>query len=119
MATCTFPGCGRKMHAKGLCGGHYSQWKYGSGEELRPLQGDLAGPDSCHREGWVPPSGLSPAWHASMKRGSQPAATREQPCALEACGGVAQHGSDLCPAHHHYRATQVRQKAERLARGLA
>jgi hypothetical protein len=115
MSICTFPGCGRKAHAKGLCGGHYSQWKYGAGEGLRPLQGDLAGPDSCHREGWTPPSDLSPAWKASMQRRSQPAAPRERPCGLEACAGVAQQGSDLCPAHHHWRAAQQALKAKGLA----
>ena len=113
MSICMFPGCGRKVHARGLCNSHYAQWL--TGKDLRPLQGDLAGPDSCHREGWVPPSGLSPAWHASMKRQSQPAAPREQPCALEACAGVAQQGSTLCPAHHHYRAAQQALKTRGLA----
>ena len=116
MATCTFPGCGRKVHAKGLCGGHYSQMKYGTTGELRPLQGDLAGPDSCHRDGWTPPADLSPAWHASMKKKNQPpAALDPASCALEACAGIAQRGSDLCPAHHHYRAAQQALKARGLA----
>jgi hypothetical protein len=114
MSFCTFPGCGRKMHGKGLCGAHYQQLNYGSGE-LRPISGDIPGPDTIHRDGWVPPSTLSPAWHASMQRRSQPAAPRERPCGLEACAGVAQHGSDLCPAHHHWRAAQQALKAKGLA----
>ena len=113
MAICTFPGCGRKMHARGLCNGHYSQMMRGL--DLRPLQGDLAPPASIHREGWAPPAGLSPAWHASIKKATQPAATRGRPCALEACGGEAQHGSQLCPAHHHYREAQQALKARGLA----
>lgn len=114
MSTCTFPGCGRPMHAKGLCGSHYHQLMYGSGD-LRPIQGDLVGPDSIHRDGWAPPTALSPAWHASMKRTSQPAATRDTPCALSACGGVAQRGSDLCPPHHAYRQAQKVLKIKGLA----
>src|SRR6187431_2219021 len=116
MSTCTYPGCGRKAHAKGLCGGHYSQLKYSATGELRPLHGDLPAPPSCDRPGWTPPKELSPAWQASMKRKWQPeATTNDRPCALSACAGTAQQGSDLCPAHHHYRATQARLKTKGLA----
>lgn len=32
---CSFSNCGRPSRARGLCGGHYQQWK--SGKDLRPL----------------------------------------------------------------------------------
>lgn len=38
---CSFPGCGKKAHSRGLCGGHYRQQR--EGEQLRPLQQQFHG----------------------------------------------------------------------------
>lgn len=34
---CTFDGCTKKLDARGLCNGHYYQWR--SGRQLQPLRG--------------------------------------------------------------------------------
>lgn len=38
---CSFSGCSKKAHSKGLCGSHYQQQR--RGEELRPLQQQFHG----------------------------------------------------------------------------
>src|SRR5579859_5592541 len=41
MSTCSFPGCGRKVIAKNLCGGHHKQ--HSRGEPLKPLRAKVPG----------------------------------------------------------------------------
>lgn len=117
MAMCDYPGCGKPAHARGLCQGHYSQAHRGM--ELRPLRSSGGWPRSCEQPGWTPPSGLSESWYQEARRRAGRRATRaavEASCALDACGGTAQPGSDLCPAHHHYRQAQAKLRA-RLGNG--
>ena len=44
---CSFPGCGKAVHAKGFCIGHYRQQR--EGETLRPLQQQFHGMDEAQR----------------------------------------------------------------------
>lgn len=105
---CEVQGCGRLMHAKGLCGAHYQQMRSGKDPHA-------AGPRPVSAPDWSPPKGLSAAWHEANRHRPQAPALREAPCALSACAGIALRGSDLCPAHDHWRASQARLRAKGLA----
>lgn len=100
---CEVEGCTGVVHARGLCGRHYQQWRKG-------VDVFAAGPRPADAPGWTPPTGLSPQWHATnMHR--PPVPTRRPQCALEACGGEAAQGSKYCAAHKAYRDAQARWQA--------
>lgn len=105
---CEVKGCGRMVHGKGLCGRHYQQLRKGRDPHAM-------GPRPISTPGWTPPTGLSPAWHDAIGPRSQRKAQLQPSCALSACAGIAVQGSDLCPAHDHYRAAQARLRAQGLA----
>lgn len=104
MTTCDVPNCTDVVHARGMCGRHYQQWRKG----LDPY---AAAPRPVDTPGWAPPRDLSPQWH-DRNRARAPEPTRRPQCALSACGGVSVAGSPYCAAHKAYRAAQARLKAK-------
>lgn len=102
---CYEAGCVKDSVVRGLCRHHYDKAR---AAQRREKQAELA-------PTWTPPTELSGAHVATMRRRAEPRTYQERPCALTACGGIAAHGSDLCPAHDYYRAAQKRLAARGLA----
>ena len=107
---CSEPECFRPRKVRDLCRYHYDK-QYREARRMAELPA-----------GWQPPAALSPEWQraaAVRAERSQPhspaQSPTDRPCGLPACSGTAQRGSDLCAAHHHWRAAQ----RKLAARGLA
>jgi len=108
--TCSEAGCFRPHKVRGLCRYHYDK-QYREARRLADLPA-----------GWQPPSDLSPAWKRAAAVRAERTSPRspaqsptDRPCGLPACGGTAAAGSDLCAAHHHWRAAQKKLAARGLA----
>lgn len=103
MDGCEVQGCTRTVHARGMCGLHYQQWRKGRD----PF---AAAPGAVDRPGWTPPSGLSAQWQdRNVAKPQKPLQGRS--CGLQACGGIAVHGSPYCAAHKAYRDAQAKLNA--------
>lgn len=105
MKTCSFEGCDRKVDCKGLCGGHYSQQKYG--KPLTPLKvykPRSETPEVCSFEGCNKRrhtlDGLCTAHHRQKSLGKELAPTRvtRKTCEFPDCGRK-HSGMGLCSQH--------------------
>lgn len=106
MAACSFPECGRRCHAKGLCPGHYRQRILGT--ELRPLHRQIAG-DVCSFDGCGRPYcglGLCHSHLAQMKKGRALTPIRVPfSCYVQEAVSTREHGEECWldwPGHRNH-----------------
>ena len=100
---CSFPGCGHKRYAKGLCLAHYRQQR--RGEPLSPVARRTAG-ESCTVDGCDRPhraGGLCTAHYAQQQRGQElrplEVTTSWQSCEFPGCDRP-RLSKGWCPGHY-------------------